>query len=1035
MSEFATAAMGHEPARPNNYHVSFPTDRPWKEVVGINLNTQYTWLQLAGSAIFQRSGLATGDAKAVQVRVNGRNLANSGSPQYGSYAHIEAINSEYTDHQFPDNSAGNVYKCMRVTAEADLRYLGEDPAAYRPNYFKETNESYDDWTDLIELTRVLSNGTPEDQYIQEVERVVNVDWWLRFLALNVLLDNSETTLANGDGDDYFLYRGETDRRFVLIQHDLDSIFGQGQSIGSDTAEIFPFLSGAGGENAVAALVRMVGHPQYAPRYYGHLKDLIETNLSAGQLGPFLDNLLGGYVPAQTLSDMKTWQARRNTHVLSLIPSNLTIETSLQKVGDYYQSGDEEVALGGVSDAVRTRSVTVNGLPAQWSALNARWSIGSGSAGSTEEMIVPRGSAWRYLDDGSNQTNLWIATDYNDSGWHGPQATRLGYGDDGETLPKVGYIDTDPVATGTQKNITTYFRHTFTVADPSKYARLRIGLVRDDGAAVYLNGKPEPLITSNLSTTPLTYTTRADGNIDAADEQTFFNYTVDAGNLKAGVNVLAVEIHQSSSSSSDIGFNFELAGIIENPSAVTGVPINPGITRITVQAFDGPEGTGKEIDREVIDVWQNNSVPVNLSGTLTQNRTLDAASGPYTVTGDLIVPAGITLTIEAGTTLFFDSGAGITVNGTIVAEGTEFNHIRMAPNPQTSATRWDGLAIRNTLTENRLVYVDMDRGDGQGDSMIVNAARIFMNYMTFTSTNNSTAVMELTHPSAMIRNCVFPSIGGTEPLHGSGLSGSEFLIFDGCTFGATTGYNDILDFTGGKRPGPIIQMYNNLFPGGGDDALDFDDTDGHVEGNIFLAFANGHDGNTNNSTSNGVATDFGSEIVIARNLFIGGDHHVLLKNDVSITAQNNTFVGATMASINFGEPARGVGPGDGAYLENSIFWNNAKVFFNIFDNPAYPGYGPDPMPTIFNTIIPSVWHSLGADNIDADPLFVDPAGGDFKLQPGSPAIGAGTNGLDMGYHGACRRLGVRRAGVSLRQYRGHPACRRTGDCQLQVPAGG
>ena len=115
---------GTRTSRPNNYHVSFPTDRPWKEVVGINLNTQYTWIQLAGSAIFQRSGLATGDAKAVQVRVNGRNLANSGSPQYGSYVHIESINSEYTDHQFPDNSAGNVYKCMRVTAEADLRLSG-----------------------------------------------------------------------------------------------------------------------------------------------------------------------------------------------------------------------------------------------------------------------------------------------------------------------------------------------------------------------------------------------------------------------------------------------------------------------------------------------------------------------------------------------------------------------------------------------------------------------------------------------------------------------------------------------------------------------------------------------------------------------------------------------------------------------------------------------------------------------------------------------------------------------------------------------
>jgi len=104
---------GTRDSRPNNYRVNFSTDRPWKNVVAINLNTQYTWLQLTGSALFRRSGLATGDATAVQVRVNGQNLANSGSPQYGSYVHIEAINSEYFDHHFPDNGAGNAYKWRR----------------------------------------------------------------------------------------------------------------------------------------------------------------------------------------------------------------------------------------------------------------------------------------------------------------------------------------------------------------------------------------------------------------------------------------------------------------------------------------------------------------------------------------------------------------------------------------------------------------------------------------------------------------------------------------------------------------------------------------------------------------------------------------------------------------------------------------------------------------------------------------------------------------------------------------------------------
>src|SRR5437588_5966935 len=55
-------------------------------------------------------------------------------------------------------------------------------------------------------------------------------------------------------------------------------------------------------------------------------------------------------------------------------------------------------------------------------------------------------------------------------------------------------------------------------------------------------------------------------------------------------------------------------------------------------------------------------PGNVSGVWT------AADGPYTVTGAVTVPAGQTLTIEPGVTVFFQSAAGIQVKGTLLAEG-------------------------------------------------------------------------------------------------------------------------------------------------------------------------------------------------------------------------------------------------------------------------------------------------------------------------------------------------------------------------------
>ncbi|GAH59989.1 unnamed protein product, partial [marine sediment metagenome] len=136
----------------------------------------------------------------------------------------------------------------------------------------------------------------------------------------VLMDNRETTLANGNGDDYYLYRGIEDQRFVLIQHDLDSVFGLGQNTGYYNDSIFEATD-------IPAMKRFMEHPQFAARYYWHLKNLIETTFSAEHLGAFLDNQLAGFVPTSRINQMKDFIAQRNAYVLSLIPSDLTIDTS------------------------------------------------------------------------------------------------------------------------------------------------------------------------------------------------------------------------------------------------------------------------------------------------------------------------------------------------------------------------------------------------------------------------------------------------------------------------------------------------------------------------------------------------------------------------------------------------------------------------------------------------------------------------------------------------------------------------------------
>jgi hypothetical protein len=162
-------------------------------------------------------------------------------------------------------------------------------------------------------------------------------------------------------------------------------------------------------------------------------------------------------------------------------------------------------------------------------------------------IVPRGAVWTYLDTGVDQGTAWRALDFNDSGWE-LGAAQLGFG------------ESDQVTTISDNDqLTTYFRRKFVIADPNAVARLSMWLLRDDAAVVHLNGR-EVYRSSGLPSPQvqpvITYTNRASTTFENQQDTA----TIAASNLVAGTNILAVEIHQESATSSDVSFDFELIGV-------------------------------------------------------------------------------------------------------------------------------------------------------------------------------------------------------------------------------------------------------------------------------------------------------------------------------------------------------------------------------------------------------------------------------------------------------------------------------------------
>ena len=164
------------------------------------------------------------------------------------------------------------------------------------------------------------------------------------------------------------------------------------------------------------------------------------------------------------------------------------------------------------------------------------------------VLVAAGSTWRYLDDGANQGTVWRGPAFNDSGWKAGNA-QLGYGD-GDEATVVGYGG-DAGA----KHVTTYFRRSFSVANPAALGSLTLRMLVDDGAVVYVNGVE--VFRTNLPSGTISYTTLASAAIFGADESVYVSATVSPAVLVAGVNVIAAEVHQSEPTSSDLSFDLEL----------------------------------------------------------------------------------------------------------------------------------------------------------------------------------------------------------------------------------------------------------------------------------------------------------------------------------------------------------------------------------------------------------------------------------------------------------------------------------------------
>jgi CotH kinase protein/Secretion system C-terminal sorting domain len=168
--------------------------------------------------IWNRFGLPQRRVSFVNVYLNGS--------LYGLYTNVEELDDSWLKRIYPIDT-GNLYKC---TYPANLAYINDNATSYKALkngtatggrvYDLKTNETTDDYSNLVKLIRTLNQTGVSDA---QVYSVLNVNDFLKALAVEVTCGHWDDYAYNKNN--FFLYDNPSKNTFDFISYDADNTFG------------------------------------------------------------------------------------------------------------------------------------------------------------------------------------------------------------------------------------------------------------------------------------------------------------------------------------------------------------------------------------------------------------------------------------------------------------------------------------------------------------------------------------------------------------------------------------------------------------------------------------------------------------------------------------------------------------------------------------------------------------------------------------------------------------------------------------------
>ena len=434
-------------------------------------------------------------------------------------------------------------------------------------------------------------------------------------------------------------------------------------------------------------------------------------------------------------------------------------------------------------------------------------------------------------------------------------------------------------------------------------------------------------------------------------------------------------------------------------------LNYGLSRLQIQAFDAQ---GTLLDSTNAAVWVAPPTSTALSGVVTTNRSLKASGSPYRVTNEWRIADGATLSIEPGVTILFAPGGRLTIDGRLEAVGTADQPIFLSKDPDVvGAGIWQGIEVTGAGSSLRLSHVSLIGAGLTGANIRAQQARLELDHLTLLSALN--IGLDAEDSSLELSDSIFPGDGLTQAVRAQRIPANGKFVLSRNLFNKLISTNAVVSVTDARLPHSQAQIVDNNFLGGADDLVQLANADAYLEGNLF-ARAKGEATRPNDLAS--AVTVIGDEstptpvtATLLRNRFLSNDHGIVVRNGARITAAHNTFQSIGFAAVAFDEPLRraeGATPGKGAIFSGNIVWSTPTNF--LYTLREDPEFGTTEL-VVEKCLLSGLDIPVGsADTLTENPRFADTRAtlttvtalrNSVELLPGSPALGAGPGGRDIG----------------------------------------